>query len=129
MNSLTIAEDVRRYVLRRIPSVPYLEAILLLRDKPHDSWQAPQVARRLYLAEEEAHKLLSLLHANGIAQPDGLVPDSYRYAPETAELGELLDRLAVAYTQNLVAISTLIHSNTRGKAQLLAEAFVWRKGK
>ncbi len=129
MSSLTIADDVRRYVLRRIPSVPYLEAILLLRDNAHDGWQAPQVARRLYLAEPEAQTLLSLLHANGIVQPAGDAPGCYRYAPETAELGELLDRLAVAYKQNLIAISTLIHSNTRAKAQLLAEAFVWRKGK
>lgn len=129
MDTLPIQEDVRRYISRRVPSVPYLEAMLLLRENRQKTWPPEQVARRLYLGEAEALRLLAQLQADGIVAPQEGDAPGYRYAPESAELDELLERLAVAYSQHLVAISTLIHSKTSGKAQILAEAFVWRKDK
>jgi hypothetical protein len=39
----------------------------------------------------------------------------------------MIDRLAVAYSQNLIGVSTLIHSKMNRKAQRFADAFVWKK--
>lgn len=129
MNSTSIPDDIRRYVIHRVPSVPYLEAILLLRENRQQAWPPEQVARRLYLGEADALKLLVELQADGIVAQEAGQPAAYRFAPQSGELDELLARLATVYAHNLIAISTLIHSKTSGKAQLLADAFVWRKEK
>lgn len=129
MTNTNIPDDIRRYVLQRVPSVPYLEAILLLREHRQQAWLPDQVARRLYLGEGEALKLLMRLHDDGIVAERAGQQGGYFYAPASSELEELLSRLATVYAHNLIAISTLIHSKTSGKAQMLADAFVWRKEK
>lgn len=129
MEHIPIADDIRRYVLTRVPSVPYMEAILLLREKKDDGWEAAQVARRLYLSEAQADLLLQQLRNDGVVKLRQGKTNAYYYAPVSMELRELMERVVLAYRQNLVAISTLIHSRAGGKAQLLAEAFVWRKDK
>ena len=35
-----IPDDVRRFILTSVPSVPYLEAMLLLRGEPQAAWDA-----------------------------------------------------------------------------------------
>ncbi len=40
-----IPEDLRRLILTAIPSVPYLEAMLLLRMAPERQWDTREVAQ------------------------------------------------------------------------------------
>lgn len=115
--------DVRRFILTSVPSVPYLEAILLLRSEPDKAWDAAQLARRLYVPEKTGTELLSQLRDSGIA---GVQGGSVRYAP-TAELTEVLDRVAAAYAADLVAVTDLIHSRIDRRAQQFADAFRFRK--
>lgn len=115
--------DVRRFILTSVPSVPYLEAVLLLRAEPQGSWDAAQLARRLYVPERTGAELLALLRASGVAQGEG---EAVRYAPP-AELADVLDRLAQAYAANLVAVTDLIHSRIDRRAQQFADAFRFRK--
>jgi hypothetical protein len=120
-----VPADVRRFILTSIPSVPYLEAVLLLRAEPGAPWDAPRLARRLYVGERTAADLIQLLAASAVAtaEPGGA---AVRYAPE-GELGLLLDRLAVAYAADLVAVTDLIHSRIDKRAQQFADAFRFRK--
>lgn len=124
MTSGPIPDDVRRYVLFAIPSVPYLEALLLLRSTPHQAWNAEQVAQRLYLGENTAADLLARLSEAGIARQH---PDGFQYFPHDAHTAGLLDSLAAAYSQHLVEISLLIHSKNEGKPQHFANAFLFRR--
>ncbi|MBE7367880.1 hypothetical protein [Ramlibacter pallidus] len=117
--------DVRRFILTSVPSVPYLEAVLLLRAEPARAWDAAQLARRLYVPERNGVELIGLLKSSSIAQPVGDT-SSVRYAP-SAELGELLDRVAQAYASDLVAVTDLIHSRIDRRAQQFADAFRFRK--
>jgi hypothetical protein len=117
--------DVRRFILTSIPSVPYLEAILLLRNERQQEWDAAHLARRLYVPERTGGELLTLLRDSGIGQPAG-DSGAVRYAP-TAELGGLLDRVAQAYASNLVLVTDLIHSRIDRRAQQFADAFRFRK--
>jgi hypothetical protein len=125
MTSAELPEDVRRFILTSIPSVPYLEALLLLRAQPAQSWDAGQLARRLYVPDRTGAELLQLLRDSGIAQPAG-GDDALRYAP-SAELAALLDRVAQAYATELVAVTGLIHSRIDRRAQRFADAFRFRK--
>lgn len=121
----SIPDDLRRFIWHSIPSVPYLEAMLLLRERSAHAWTGAELAQRLYLDERSAGRLLDKLQAAGVAREEEAA--RYRYAPKTAQLAEMLDRLASVYARHLVDVSTLIHLKTNKKAQLFADAFVWRK--
>lgn len=127
MDRARIPDDVIRFIHLSVPSVPYLEAMLLLRNENQQPWDGKLVARRLYMTEKAAHFLLAELHAAGILIVEDHDSASYRYCPETETLGAMIDRLALIYSKNLVDITNLIHSKNNKKAQQFAEAFVWRK--
>ena len=125
MKSSELPDDLRRFILTSIPSVPYLEAVLLLRAEPGQAWGPSQLARRLYVPDQAGAELAGLLRASGIAtaaEPEGWI----RYAP-AEDLRQLVDRLAAAYAQDLVAVTRLIHSRIDRRAQQFADAFRFRK--
>ena len=125
MKSGELPADVRRFLLTSVPSVPFLEAVLLLRAEPSHSWDAPLLARRLYVPERTALELLAQLAESGVTAP-GEGGTGVRYAPRD-ELAGLLDRLAAAYAADLVAVTDLIHSRIDKRAQQFADAFRFRK--
>ena len=128
MDNHAIPEDIRRFVLTSIPSVPFLEALLLMRADPAQPWRRESLARRLYVREKVADGLLHELCLAGMAvrsaAPDA---DSYRYQPAEDGLRERIDRLAELYATHLVDVTLLIHSSLDRKAQQFADAFKWRK--
>jgi hypothetical protein len=125
MSGVPIPDDVRRFIVLAIPSVPYLEALLLMRSCPERPWNANQIAQRLYSSDKVGAALLAELAAAGIAgaEPGGL----YRYRPQSEQLTEIIDRLAAIYAANLVGVSNLIHSKLNKKAQQFVDAFVFRR--
>lgn len=125
MTKADIPDEVRRFILTSVPSVPYLEAIILLRAQPEEPWDAGRLARRLYLPEPGAAELLLALASAGIAEPQQ--PGSYRFRPATPELGAMLDQLTRIYAANLMGVTDLIHSRVDKRAQQFADAFRWRK--
>jgi hypothetical protein len=124
MTQPTIPDDVRRFILTSIPSVPYLEALLLLRAGSTRTWDAAHVAGRLYIGERDAEELLASLEQGGVAAREEA---GLRYAPRTPQLEQLIVQLATAYSQDLVGVTDLIHSRTEKRAQRFADAFRWKK--
>lgn len=120
----TVPEDLRRFILTSIPSVPFLEALLLLKAEAR-GWSLDEIARRLYMPEAATRETLRGLCDAGMAA--AVAPDSYRLMPSTDELRSLIDRLADAYAHDLIAITTLIHSRMGKSAQVFADAFKIRK--
>jgi Mn-dependent DtxR family transcriptional regulator len=128
MRRAELTDEIRRFILTSVPSVPYLEAILLLRNDPDADWDVPRLAARLYVAERQASEVLTALAAAGIARGEDQGETTlFRYAPATAELRERLDALAQAYSANLVGVTDLIHSRLDKRAQQFADAFRLRK--
>lgn len=125
MTAPELPPEVRRFILTSVPSVPYLEAVLLLRAEPERSWDAGQLARRLYVPERRGVELVGQLRDSGIAASTGEA-GPVRYAP-AAELAALLDQVAQAYAADLVTVSSLIHSRIDRRAQQFADAFRFRK--
>jgi hypothetical protein len=129
MDKPSIPEDIRRFVLTSIPSVPFLEALLLLRADPARQWDRDTLAARLYVRDRTAETLLADLCAAGIAQrceEAGMAPQVC-YGPARPELAGRIDRLADLYATHLVEVTLLIHSSIERKAQQFADAFIWRK--
>ncbi len=126
-NSACIADDIKRFILTSIPSVPYLEATLLLRGDTSLPWDSARLAQRLYLSEKAAAALLAELHETGMLALEEQSSAQYRFAPSNDELKQMIDRLADAYSAHLVEVTNLIHAKTGKKAQQFADAFKWRK--
>lgn len=120
--------DLLRFILTSVPSVPYLEAVLLLRAQPGTPWTAAALAQRLYLPESEVRALLEAACEVGLAtrQQSGNTL-AFGYKPGTPELTQLMDRLASHYAADIVTVAGLIHSRTDKRAEQFAGAFRWRK--
>ncbi|HBZ07027.1 MULTISPECIES: hypothetical protein [Massilia] len=128
MEKAPIPEDLRRFVLTSIPSVPFLEALLLLRADPAQEWDSDMLASRLYVRERTAHGLLEDLCRAGMVAPCADAPHPcYRYQPGSEQLRERIDALADLYSKQLVEVTLLIHSTLDRKAQQFADAFKLRK--
>jgi hypothetical protein len=133
MDNLSIPEDLRRFVLTSIPSVPFLEALLLMRADPSQPWSRDTLARRLYVRDKVAENLLAELCRAGMAAPwpagagAGPSADTYCYRPRDEALRARIDGLADFYASHLVEVTHLIHSSLDRKAQQFADAFKWRK--
>ena len=128
MANSSIPEDLRRFILTKIPSVPFLEALLLMRADLAQPWRRDTLAARLYVREKVAETLLAELCAAGMAaHVDTQGQDTYCYRPESPALGERIDSLADLYATHLVEVTLLIHSTLDRKAQQFADAFTWRK--
>lgn len=63
-----IPEKVRRFILTSVPSVPFVEALLLFRNDPEAALEASFVARKLYIGEAVAADVIAQLHAARIVQ-------------------------------------------------------------
>jgi hypothetical protein len=128
MEKAPIPEEARRFVLTSIPSVPFLEALLLLRADPAQQWHSDTLARRLYIREKMAQALLEDLCTAGMAAPcEPTAVQCYRYLPSSETLRARIDQLADLYSKHLVEVTLLIHSSLDRKAQQFADAFKWRK--
>ena len=116
-------EDLRRFILRSVPSIPFVEALLLFRGQAGSPLTIETVARRLYIPEREAIEIIEQLRAaHVIVAQDG----GNRYAPDP-EISGLLDQLASYYRSHLVEVTSLVHSRTGRMAQQFADAFKIRK--
>jgi hypothetical protein len=128
MDKVPFPEDLRRFVLTSIPSVPFLEALLILRANPAEQWHADTLAQRLYVRERTAQALLDDLCRAGMAAPCAAPHGHcYEYRPGSPQLGARIDALAGLYARHLVEVTHLIHSSLDRKAQQFADAFKLRK--
>ncbi|MGZ3160009.1 MAG: hypothetical protein ACXU7D_08930 [Burkholderiaceae bacterium] len=127
MPHFSLPSDVVRFVLTSIPSVPHLEATLLLHQDVHAHWSAGEVARRLYIPEKKAEIILRELTEAGVLACDSSNISIYSFSPVSASLRELIDKLAAVYAKHIVEVTNLIHSNTGSQVQQFADAFKLRK--
>ena len=124
MTASHIPDDVRRFLLGAIPSVPHLEALLLVRAEAAEPWTGPRLARRLYVDEGGATRLLRDLGEAGLLQAAG---HGYRFGPADPALADVVAALDAIYARHVVEVAELIHSSSDRKAQRFADAFRLRK--
>lgn len=124
-----LTEDLRRLIFS-IPSIPHLEAMLLMR-RGGEPWQATRLAQRLYLSVDRTTGILGDLVGARICSIEGDADPLYRYAPFTAELDLLVGSLERYYGQNLIEVTNMIHASLRrhSRIQEFADAFKWDKKK
>jgi hypothetical protein len=127
MHREPIPEELHRFILTSVRSVPVVEAVLLFRAAKGRPLDVRGLAQRLYLPEKQAGEIVAELHEAGVLAREAQLPDCYRYEPSSPELGAMLEMLAHFYASNLVDVTKLIHSSTARRAMQFADAFKLRK--
>jgi hypothetical protein len=122
MSEEPLPEEVRDLILRHIDSVAQLEALLFLRERPTERWDAGSVAKRLYAPAAEMAAALAGLSNDGLLVREG---EFYHYAPASDDQTKA-DTLAKAYARHLIPITNLIHSKPRN-IRAFSDAFKFRK--
>lgn len=109
MDQNDIPAEVRQYILANIPTIPHMEALMLIRAAAPARWSAGTLARRLYVSQQVAGAVLADLSRAGMLRHDEEA-GAFRY-PDTADaLTDVIDQLAVLYGTHLVEVTWLIHS-------------------
>ena len=120
-----IPEDLRRFILTSVPSVPFVEALLIFREAQGTPVTIDLLARRLYMGERNAAEIVGQLRNSRLIEPvEGA--GGHRYAP-VPELADMIEQLAHFYRTQLVDVTDLIHSKTGRMAQQFADAFKLRR--
>ena len=119
-----IPAELREFIANSIDSVGQLEALLLVRNNADQGWDAPQLARRLYVSETEAAAILDHLVEQGFVTEQNAL---YRYDRAGQQVA-VIDEMAEVYTRQLIPITQLIHEKPR-QIRAFADAFKIKRDK
>ena len=116
------SNEVDRFVLDEIDSVPHLEALLLLWNSRPKPWSVEEMAERLYLLPAVARGILEDLTRKCLAQKSPDNPAAFSYGSDPAR-DRLVSSVDAAYQHSLVRITTLIHSKPSAALRAFARSF------
>ncbi|MEX2223362.1 MAG: hypothetical protein WEG40_16345 [Candidatus Rokuibacteriota bacterium] len=118
-----IPEDVRRFIIEHIDSVPALEALLLMRRSAERRFTVAMLAAELYMDPRQVAPILSELGTRGLCGTSGGAEPMYFWRPATAEMADALGRLADVHARYLVPVTNLIHGKPRASLRGFSDAF------
>jgi hypothetical protein len=85
------------------------------------------LAARLYITEQQTSEIFVRLWTHGLVAHETGEPPRYYYHLSSMEIRQKVDRLAKIYSRDFLAVTNLIHSRPRVRAQRFADAFKIRK--
>jgi hypothetical protein len=127
MSPTGVPDHVLQFIAERIDSVPQLEALLLLWEKPAQAWAQGEVAARIYVEPAVAGTILQALQRRQLVTSDGAQPPGYRYSDAWDTTGTLMNQVAAAYRHHLIPVATFIHSGANSSVREFARAFDLKK--
>ena len=120
-------EQIDRFLMQEIDSIPQLEALLLLwRERPR-TCSREELAGALYIAPEVADQVVRHLLQHRLIANAGVAPGRYAILLETPEKESLVADLAELYRRELVRVTNLIHGKASRAVRDFASAFRFKK--
>ncbi|MEZ0371922.1 MAG: hypothetical protein ACAI44_22715 [Candidatus Sericytochromatia bacterium] len=113
--------------MQHIDSVAKLEALLLMKKHVSQEWDAALLAQRLYINTQQAGAILSALGKAGLCRLSEPGGSAYRFDPVQPGMSEVVDRLELVYSRQLIPITNLIHLRTSSPLQHFSDAFKFKK--
>jgi hypothetical protein len=119
--------EVESFLFAHIDTIPHLEALLLLWNHRPRFWSLEELARSLYIPNERAHRIVRDLIQKGLVQ-ESSNPGGFGYN-SCGEHDALLPLVDVTYRQQLIRVTTMIHSKAPSAMRDFARAFRFKKEK
>lgn len=116
-------EEVDRFILQEIDTVPQLEALLLLWNSRPRQWRNSDLAAALYVSKETTQEIVAHLERRGLVTCDGSDGCTYLSSPRDSLIGAV----DIIYRRELVRISRMIHSKAPAGIREFANAFRFKK--
>jgi hypothetical protein len=123
MSDQLLPPEVGDFLAKHIDSIAQLEALLLLHGSPASRWDAPSLAKRLYIGDQEASAVLSHLDARGLVSRE---TGAYRFEPRSDDLARATGLLADHYRRHLIQITNMVHAKP-SRIRQFADAFKLKK--
>jgi transcription initiation factor IIE alpha subunit len=128
MSEKNIGEDeVYRFILNQIDSVPQMEALLLLWESRPRRWSESEIAERLYIGPDVVRTILHILVRRRLIGVDTQGTKVYWYEAKPGELDRVVEAVAATYRRDLVRVSTFIHTKASAAVRDFAQAFKFTK--
>jgi hypothetical protein len=116
-------QEVLRFILDHLETVPHLEALLLIWQNQTTEWDPSMLAGRIYVSPAVGRAILEDLARHGFVSPQPGQPTSYIYDPTWDAMRGMLPRVAELYRRQLVQVTKLIHSKGSASVREFARAF------
>jgi hypothetical protein len=124
MEDVDFSDEFCEFIQTCVPAVNAAEMLLLLRSRPQDWWDPPDVLHRMRaagLAEPEGVRHLELFQARGLLAtgPDKRI----QFRPANGHIASQVEKLAQAYTERPVTLFRVIYALRDTRVRSFAEAF------
>lgn len=120
-------EEVYRFILNQIDSVPQMEALLLLWENRPKQWSENEIAARLYVGVDVVRNIMQELLRRRLIAASTDSPKLFWYETRPGDSDRLIEAVAATYRHNLVRVSTLIHTKASSAVRDFAQAFKFKK--
>ena len=121
-------EEIYRFILNQIDSVPQMEALLLVWESRPKKWAENEIAKRLYIGIDAVRNIMQeLVRRRLLAADTQQSVKQYFYESKAEDLDSLIEAVAATYRHDLVRVSTFIHTKASSAVRDFAKAFKFTK--
>ncbi len=121
-------EEIYRFILNQIDSVPQMEALLLVWESRPKKWAESEIAERLYIGIDAVRNIMQeLVRRRLLAADTQQSAKQYFYESKPEDLDSLIEAVAATYRRDLVRVSTFIHTKASSAVRDFAKAFKFTK--
>jgi hypothetical protein len=122
VSSPDLTDDLRQFIFEHVDSVGQLEVLLYMRERPEVAFNSETLSRELRTSLSSAASSLALLNRSSLLVEDPAAKGSYRYAPASPDLADVVSKLAAVYKVKPHKVFELIFSAAK-RARQFADAF------
>ena len=120
-------QQVDRFIVDEIDSVPQLEALLLFWKNRPQVWSCESMAKSLYVSPDVSRDILARLAQRHLITPVESGRGEFALNADSEEKERLLASLDAIYRRELVRISNMIHTKASRGVRDFADAFRLKK--
>lgn len=120
-------QQVDRFIVDEIDSVPQLEALLLFWKNQPQVWSCESLAKALYVSPEISRDILARLAERHLVVEVQASKGDFALNADSEEKERLLASLDAIYRRELVRISNMIHTKASRGVRDFADAFRLKK--
>ncbi|HEX8711884.1 MAG TPA: hypothetical protein VF730_08430 [Terracidiphilus sp.] len=122
-----IHEQVDRFIVEEIDSVPQLEALLLFWNNRPKVWSCESMAKALYVSPDVSRDILRHLAQRRLITEVQGDTEQFALNADSQEKQHLLASVDAIYRRELVRLSNMIHSKASRGVRDFANAFRFKK--